>query len=100
MSYAIIDNLVSKIYELICLADTNSKQANNGVSNDSYKIAVVTPLINAIQSLRIEATKLNMTIKKAYLKQIINYFNNLIKEQGNQKLTKLELNNLTIRSLL
>jgi hypothetical protein len=40
MSYAIVDDLVSNIYELIHLADINSKQENDRTSNDICKIAV------------------------------------------------------------
>ncbi len=65
MAYAMVDDLVNIINELVRVAHSQSKQANTGVNNLPCEVGVVAPLLDKVRDLNIRATELQVAIKLA-----------------------------------
>ena len=86
MAFAIIDDLVDKLYELSRMANTNVEFAESVDSNKMCSPGVLGPLLEQVKGLKFEAAKLSIAIKKARSDQVANYvdninFNNSIRNQ-------------------
>lgn len=87
MSYAIVHDLVNKIYELTRLSNQTAKQANNGATDEFCEPAILGQIMDVVNDLKVEAIKLSLEIKKAQAEQIRLYvdninFNSALKNQG------------------
>lgn len=77
MSFAIVDDLLTKLYELTRLASSASNNANDGVSNDLCSVEAVAPIIESMKGLKSRAYQLNLAIKKARSDSLRNSVNNI-----------------------
>lgn len=77
MSFAIVDDLLTKLYELTRLASAVSHNANDGISNDLCSVEAVAPIIESMKGLKSRAYKLNLAIKKARSDSLRNTVNNI-----------------------
>ncbi|CAB5500004.1 IncF plasmid conjugative transfer pilus assembly protein TraH [uncultured Gammaproteobacteria bacterium] len=65
MAYAMVDDLVSNINELIRVAKSQSSQANDGASILTCEVSIITPLLDKVVALNTRALELQKAIREA-----------------------------------
>ncbi|SMN15766.1 IncF plasmid conjugative transfer pilus assembly protein TraH [uncultured Candidatus Thioglobus sp.] len=65
MAYAMVEDLISSIYELTRVASAQASQGNNGASTSSCEVVVVTPVLLKVEKLKQNALLLQGAIRKS-----------------------------------
>jgi conjugative transfer pilus assembly protein TraH len=77
MAFAMVDDLISKIYELTRIANAGADNANNGVSDKLCQPATVAPIVASMRALKERAYTMNLAIKKARTDSLSGYVDSL-----------------------